>query len=486
MATQDTPKSIHTLILDTGPLIKNTISISTILASAKDIYTTSAVLSEIRDPVTRARVETTLLPFLKVRNPAPASYEAVTVFSKKTGDFPVLSRQDLGVLALAYELHVQKNGGDVGLRRAPGGEIVKGEEKEEAIEGVEIKGEKKNETHDDPASQETDYSSDKPTATVLEPVREPTESVEEDLSKLQIAETASQEAAEPTVRGIAEPASERGIQLTPEELDRETLKEVPQPALEEVSQPTFEEVSDPQEASQPTLAKVSQTTRAEDAYPSPSTSDDDSDGEWITPGNLKQVQARDSGVTNRTTTETQMGIATMTTDFAMQNVLLQMNMNLISPGLQRISVLKTYILRCHACFLTTKEVDKQFCPRCGQPTLNRVSCTTSASGEFKIHLSKTYQHNNRGNKYSVPKPVGGTPSGKMQGKGGGKGGWGRDLVLAEDQKEYLKHAEQEKRVRTRDLMDEDYLPGILTGDRGRAGGRMKVGAGKNVNSRKKF
>jgi RNA-binding protein NOB1 len=34
-------------------------------------------------------------------------------------------------------------------------------------------------------------------------------------------------------------------------------------------------------------------------------------------------------------------------------------------------------------------------------------------------------------------------------------------------------------------MDENYLPGILTGDRGRAGGRVKVGAGKNVNSKKR-
>ncbi|KAK4691101.1 RNA-binding protein NOB1, partial [Lecanoromycetidae sp. Uapishka_2] len=34
-------------------------------------------------------------------------------------------------------------------------------------------------------------------------------------------------------------------------------------------------------------------------------------------------------------------------------------------------------------------------------------------------------------------------------------------------------------------MDEDYLPGILTGERGRYGGRPKVGAGRNVNSKKR-
>ncbi|KAF2800406.1 hypothetical protein K505DRAFT_320506 [Melanomma pulvis-pyrius CBS 109.77] len=462
MATSTTEKSVHTLIIDTGPLIKNTVSISTILQQAEEIYTTSAVLSEIRDPATRARVETTLLPFLKVRNPSTASYEAVTAFSKKTGDFPVLSRQDLGILALAYEIHCEKHGGDVGLRRAPGGEIVKGMEEEKV--DAQTEDANREDAPKDPESKDVDSTSNKPTEpdTATETASEHVQPLEEDLSNLQISQPILPEVTEQATLEASQPAPQETSELAAEDVSRAISQEGSQYAPQDVSQ------SNPQEDS-------------------PSTSsEDDSDGEWITPSNLSQHLAKDSGVSSRTTSSTQTGIATMTTDFAMQNVLLQMNLHLLSTNLQRISTLRTYILRCHACFLTTKEVTKQFCPRCGQPTLNRVSCTTSASGEFKIHLSKTFQHNNRGNRYSVPKPVGGTPSGKMSGKGGGKGGWGRELVLAEDQKEYLKHAEQEKRIKTRDLMDEDYLPGILTGDRGRSGGRMKVGAGKNVNSRKKF
>ena len=135
-------------------------------------------------------------------------------------------------------------------------------------------------------------------------------------------------------------------------------------------------------------------------------------------------------------------------------------------------------------------MSKQFCPRCGQPALTRVACSTTANGEFKLHLSKNFQWNRRGDRYSIPKPVGGSANGKVNvgggGKGGGKGGWGQDLILAEDQKEYVRYVGEEKRKKTRDLMDEDYLPGILTGDRGRAGGRPKVGAGRNVNSRKRL
>jgi RNA-binding protein NOB1 len=180
-----------------------------------------------------------------------------------------------------------------------------------------------------------------------------------------------------------------------------------------------------------------------------------------------------------------MDVATMTTDFAMQNVLLQLNLKLLSTNMQRVKHVNTKVLRCHACFNIVKQMDKQFCPRCGQSTLQRVSCSTNAKGEFKIHLARNYQYNKRGDKYSIPKPIAGTANSKWSGQGGGKGGWGRDLILAEDQKEYQKQVTDGQRHQTRDLMDADYLPGILTGDRGRAGGRVKVGAGKNVNAKKR-
>ena len=181
-----------------------------------------------------------------------------------------------------------------------------------------------------------------------------------------------------------------------------------------------------------------------------------------------------------------MQVATITTDFAMQNVLLQIGLNLLSPSIQQVRHIKSYILRCHACFQKTKDMTKQFCPSCGKPTLTRVSCSTNAKGEFQIYLKKNMQWNHRGDRYGIPKPVSGNAKGNVaQGKGGGKGGWGQDLILAEDQKEYVRAMSGQNRRKEKNLMDEDYLPSILTGDRGRAGGRPKVGAGRTVNSRKR-
>jgi RNA-binding protein NOB1 len=93
------------------------------------------------------------------------------------------------------------------------------------------------------------------------------------------------------------------------------------------------------------------------------------------------------------------------------------------------------------------------------------------------------QWNNRGNRFDIPKAVPGAANYKIQ--GGGKGGWGNDLILREDQKEYVKGLADEKRQKKKDLMDPDYLPSILTGDRDRSGGRPRIGAGRNVNSRKR-
>ena len=150
------------------------------------------------------------------------------------------------------------------------------------------------------------------------------------------------------------------------------------------------------------------------------------------------------------------------------------------------------------------DMSKQFCPKCGmiqsshcsesdfdsgtgKPTLTRVSCSTNQKGEFKIHLKKNMQWNHRGDRFSIPKPVPGAANGKVgQAKGGGKGGWGQELILAEDQKEYLRATNGRKGKSEIDLMDEDYLPGILTGERGRTGGKPKVGAGKNVNSKRRY
>ena len=80
--------------------------------------------------------------------------------------------------------------------------------------------------------------------------------------------------------------------------------------------------------------------------------EDDGEGEWITPDNVAKVKAREvfSMANGKATADKHIGVGCMTADYAMQNVLLHMGLNLVSPEGKRISTVKTWVLRCHACY----------------------------------------------------------------------------------------------------------------------------------------
>lgn len=429
-------KPVHTIILDSSPLLLNTPGISTLLARGHVLVTTPSVLSEIRGEEHRHRIETLYKPFLTVRTPKPESVKVMKEFARKTGDAAVLSATDFEILALAYEIECERNGGDWRLRKVPGQKRVNGakphkvEEEEGREEVVTTEGAAEDEGRN--GQEEVDDTAVRVEALALE-------------------DTGEQDQSE----------AGQLIQVEGEAMD---------------SAPEIQHTT---------------TEASTEASPEPQTNEADSDSNsdgWITPSNIKRRQVKDSSASQSQSSPKHLQVATMTGDFAMQNVLLQMNLNLLSSSTcLRISSIKQFIFRCHACFSTTKDLSRQFCERCGKPTLTRVSTTTNDKGEVKVHLKKNMTWNNRGDVYSIPKPVSGNANQKWKGpkQGGGQGGWGRDLILAEDQKEYVRAMSTMKRTKEKDLMDEDILPGILSGNRGQTSNRPRVGAGRNVNSRKR-
>ncbi|EKG18882.1 Nin one binding (NOB1) Zn-ribbon-like protein [Macrophomina phaseolina MS6] len=465
-------KPINSLVIDAGPIIKNSPPVSTLIAQSETLFTIPAVIAEIRDEVTRARVETTLLPFLTQRNPHPDTVKIVQDFARRTGDLAVLSKTDIQLIALARDLECERNGGDWRLRNAPGQKRTNGPPPAKPVPEPASSEDQPPQNGGIPSATAGDDARAQATTTASEESGDFTEAVTSALAETQISDE-----AKPDVNTSASAGVEPPVATTAEEIPSSTETSPQAPAPENAT-PT------PDGSSAAAADAVPRSEEETSVTASATESDSDNDG-WITPSNIKKKQTKDLLSSAETTDATKtMQAAIMTTDFAMQNVILQMNLNLVSPTLQRVKHLKTFVLRCHACFLTTKEMGKQFCPRCGKPTLTRVTCTTTASGEFKLHLKKNMQWNNRGERYSVPKPAVKSASGRIT-AGGGKDGWGADLILAEDQKEYTRAVTLEKRQKQRDLMDEDYLPSILTGERHRTGGRPKVGAGRNVNARKR-
>lgn len=407
-------------------MLRNDPSISSLLAKSERIITVPAVISEVKDPDARSRIDTSWLPFLELRRPNAASIELVTNFARKTGDLVVLSKVDIQVLALTYQIQYDKNGGS-NIRNTPGQKI-------ENLSSREKKSEK-------PAIEDL---LDRDHLVPSLPPESPTIS---------------------TALVESEGTIQSGISLSNEV-----------PPICDLNLQTKGESTENDQDNKP------------EPEPSPTDSVADSpesDG-WITPSNIQKHRAKDSVATKTLSEQTSVDVACITSDFAMQNVLLQMNLPLLSTSLQQVRNIKTYALRCYACFMVTKQTTIQFCPRCGKPCLTRVSCSTDSKGNFRIHLKKNMEWNHRGDRYSIPKPVSGNASGKAaKAKGGGKSGWGQSLIFAEDQKEYQRAIKPQGRKKETDLMDEDYLPSILTGGKGRSGGRPKIGAGRNVNSTKR-
>ncbi|MCJ1382000.1 Nin1 binding protein [Xylographa soralifera] len=441
------PKVVHSIILDSSPLLVNEPSISTLLAKSEKIYTIPQVITEIRDKNARARLEVTVLPFVTIRSPRPASITVITDFARRTGDLAVLSSPDIYVIALAYELECELNHGDWRLRKLPGQKCLNGP----------------------------------PPATV-------STIVPDDPTAIPATQDLMPNSAEPLQSSVQLTLEESRNNSVEKQSDVKSSLFIPKYDSSKISSSNAT-TEDPElqilEDEKVCKGAVDNVRPSQEA-PKSETEESDSEG-WITPSNIKKQEVRDRY--SAPVTESERGkiqVATITNDFAMQNVLLQMNLNLLSTSMLRVRELKTHILRCHACFEKTKDMTKQFCPRCGKPTLTRVSCSTNANGEFQIHLKQNIHWNHRGDRYSIPKPVSSNSNGKVgTGKGGGKGGWGQELILAEDQKEYQRALMGQNRRKERNLMDDDYLPGILTGERNRAGGRPKVGAGRNINSKKR-
>lgn len=207
-----------------------------------------------------------------------------------------MSKPDIHLLALCYELEIERNGGDWRIRNNPTQKGLNGKP---------------------PAQQQ-------PAAEKKEPEGPSVESKLEELSlegeTAKSAPAADGNAVDNPVPAEPEvPAAEPASDLTAE---KNTAEDNALPD-EDTKAPASEDVN---EHAQP------ETTQEADDAEQEASDDDDSDG-WITPSNLKKKQAEDSQVsTPSETIETTLQAALLTSDFAMQNVALRINLLFVNPS----------------------------------------------------------------------------------------------------------------------------------------------------------
>lgn len=434
---------IDSLVLDATPLI--TQSASALQQYANHYYTTPGVHAELKDEHARSQL-ILWADNLKVRHPKQVYIDKVTSFAKLTGDFAVLSLNDIHIIALAYELEVEANQGIDDLRKFPG-EVREGDKKEEK----------------------------KPFKKYENAAPEPEE--EEQLvddDGFQVVQRPKKNKFNKRKPRVEEPKPEP----------------VPEPVVEQ--EPVAESGAEPVEE----LAEE---------Y-----NEDDDDGDWITPENLQEELLKDSNETvqdlkNSGEVAQTIHIALCTGDFACQNVAMQIGLHLMNTTTgKQIKRVRNYMLRCHACFRLTPipkdGTPKHFCPKCGGNTLLRCAVSIDKdTGKITPHLKRNFQWITRGSIYSLP-----SPQSKSQKKLQGNGGYQHNkenrakslqnpLILREDQKEYGKAIKDDswQRRKNEKLLEEwigggsaDNYMSPFTSSQNLRNSSVRVGRGRNANASK--
>ena len=236
---------------------------------------------------------------------------SVFAFARKTGDYAVLSQTDLSVIALTWQYEVIENGVE-NLRSEPGERRATSSGSPSLLDG-----------NMGPA-----------------PINGNEEEVDDDID-----EDEEEEGGEGDGEGI------EGEVVA--DVD-DTSRSIEQVLLNDSSPSRSPKISQTNPSSSPPSSKQPQPSdslREDDAQ------DSESDGgDWITASNLTQHRNRDLGLLPDQRNDSapkeikQIAAACMTGDFAVQNVLLGMGLGLVGEGGKRISKVKSWVLRCHACF----------------------------------------------------------------------------------------------------------------------------------------
>lgn len=148
----------------------------------------------------------------------------------------------------------------------------------------------------------------------------------------------------------------------------------------------------------------------------------DGDIPWITASNLKQQRHND--MRHSAVPDEMTAVACVTTDYAMQSVLLQMGLKLLSTDGLLMRSIKQWVLKCSGCFTVTRELDRSFCAKCGNSSLVRLAAIIDQRGNERMlpergAPARVRSTNIRGTKYPMPMPKTGRHA--------------QNLVLAEDQ-----------------------------------------------------
>lgn len=422
---------------------------------AEKMVTCPEVVAEITNKRQLRRL--VVLPYdLIVKEAFPENVHIITEFAKKTGDYPSLSATDIKVMALTYQLEKEKVGIDH-LRTEPilqkpiittkktktnmnadvTGFYKPGKNKK-IVDGLEETQNKARETDEETSGNVAsinDETQDQKTRSEDQACND--NRVDKNCDKLEKSSDNIEENVEEIPHSDEEEYEDNDDEEKLDEFDEEKLTEQVKSLELECSESMANA-----ELVDSLLVSVKEKEYEDSTQENDNEEQtDDDDSGWITPSNI-QIAKRQ--FKSDLMESKKVIVACMTTDFAMQNVLKQMNLNVSALDGRLIKQLRTFILRCYTCFKTTSIMTKTFCPKCGNNTLKKVAVSLDKNGKMKIHINPKHPLTARGKKFSLPKIKGGKHP--------------NNPILVEDQPMPDNRPTRLARTKTNPL-DDDYIAG---------------------------
>ncbi|KAJ4876216.1 Nin one binding (NOB1) Zn-ribbon like [Raphanus sativus] len=449
VGTCKSTKGISMAVVDANAVIDGSHSLTSF---ADKFVTVPEVLSEIRDPDSRRRLE--FIPFtIETMEPSPESLSKVIKFAKATGDLQTLSDVDLKLIALTYtleaEVHGTKNLRDVPppiqtvrVRRLP--------EKELPGWGSNVANLEEWEALEDEAEEKSNATSK------ILPLKDlnmnilPSDSCSEvgDKTEVKLEGKMVVEGIDASQGGNDD---EDGGEWRPAVSSSTHRKFLRRKAKWEhynaLSEQEFQKDQEADKAGEKCgkdsgkdygeLSSILKDIRLEEdslkalqEEPEEANGEDDTeveaegvdiaseDGDTFEASSMADDGSSEQSWSLRALSES--SVACITGDYAMQNVIIQMGLRLLAPGGMQIRQLNRWVLKCHACYTVTPEIGRIFCPKCGNGgTLRKVAVTIGENGT--IIAARKPRVTLRGTKFSIPMPK------------SGRDAITKNLVLREDQ-----------------------------------------------------
>ncbi|XP_076381073.1 RNA-binding protein NOB1 [Megalopta genalis] len=437
-------QKVQHLIVDTSAFIRN--------AALQDIGINIITEQDVVNEVTNKRQlrRLVVLPYdLIIQSAHPENIKFVTEFSKKTGDYTSLSATDIKVIALTYQLEKEKVGTDH-LRTAPlvsktvDYSVSQAKDSRTTLSGFYIP--EKNEAVEEKDTEKYDSEELGKENDLKNNDEEKVEIQVEDKVKDCNTEEEKSESY------YSDSSDESNYETADSDVDQERTDDLSSKFLKLTCEPS-EFIVQAEDNSKynvnDILATIENTSDNGDnnveynEYESDGDNDNnnDDDSGWITPKNISTVKKE---INSDLLEEKPATVACLTIDFAMQNVLKQIGLNVVALDGRLIKQMKTFIFRCYACYKTTSIMTKVFCPSCGNKTLKKVSTTVDEEGNRQVHINFRKPISKKGKRFSLPMPKGGKHA--------------NNPILCEDQP--LPDQKQTRLARTKnDPLQDDYIAG---------------------------